>query len=334
MSPARSERIIFATEPDGSFGSAGASWCALDLKRIMTMVASGGIAVEVARVDRLLDFEFRPHDVLFYQSAFSPELRAYIRDILYFVSERVTIVPSFELLLAHENKGVQEIIKRSWGFGNLEGHYHVDFEERSLALPYVFKTTSGAGSLGVHLVRGARDEARIKSRYFSNSFTRWIKLLQRKWILNGQQFRRYAYYYKPFTPYVTQNFVDGLDGDLKVLVFGDRFYTLSRKNRAGDFRASGSGRLDFDAPCSVGALSFARDIATKLDSPFLSLDIAEANGNFHLLEFQALNFGPTTLTGSSGYYVERDGDWERVTATPDLEEGYAHAMLSFVSQRA
>jgi hypothetical protein len=84
----------------------------------------------------------------------------------------------------------------------------------------------------------------------------------------------------------------------------------------------------------VGALSFARDIATKLDSPFLSLDIAEANGNFHLLEFQALNFGPTTLTGSSGYYVERDGDWERVTATPDLEEGYAHAMLSFVSQRA
>jgi hypothetical protein len=161
-----------------------------------------------------------------------------------------------------------------------------------------------------------------------------MKLLHRKCILNGQQFMRYAYYYKPFSPYVTQKFVDGLDGDLKILVFGDRFYALSRKNRPGDFRASGSGRLDFDTHCSVGALNFARDIATKLDSPFLSLDIAEANGDFYLLEFQALNFGPTTLTGSSGYYIERGGEWQRVTATPDLEESYAHATLAFLSRHA
>jgi|tagenome__1003787_1003787.scaffolds.fasta_scaffold20990043_12 hypothetical protein len=334
MTAPKFERIIFATEPDGAFGAAGASWRALDLNRIMTIVASVGVATEAVRLDRLLDFEFRPNDLLFYQSAYTPELRAYVREILYFVQERVTIVPRFELLLAHENKGVQEILKRSWNFGNLEGHYHVDFDERLLVPPYVFKTTSGAGSSGVHLVRGARDEARIKARYFNNPFTRSLKLLQRKWVLNAQQFRRYAYYYKAFSPYVTQKFVDDLDGDLKILVFGDRFYTLSRKNRPGDFRASGSGRLDFDTPCSAGALNFARDIATKLNTPFLSLDIAEAKGDFHLLEFQALNFGPTTLTGSSGYYIEQDGDWERVTATPDLEESYAHAMLVFLGEHA
>jgi glutathione synthase/RimK-type ligase-like ATP-grasp enzyme len=327
------DRIIFATEPDGSFGTAGRSWSALDLPRIQGIVRDAGLATVSMRVDKLLEYDFKERDFVFYQSAVSSELRAYILETLYFVRERVAIAPRYELLLAHENKGIQELLKKSLEIGNLEGRYHVDFDERGTTRPYVFKTIAGAGSSGVHLVRGNEDESRIRRRYFSNSLLTRLKALHRRWLLSPGRFSRYTYYYKPFMRYVTQPFVEGLDGDLKILIFGDRYYTLSRKNRPGDFRASGSGRLDFDTPCSTAALDFARDIAAKLDSPFMSLDIAETKGAFHLLEFQALNFGPTTLTGSTGFYRERDRAWERVTAAPDLEESYAHAMLHYLERQ-
>jgi hypothetical protein len=329
----RFQRVLFATEPDGAFQAAGRSWRTLDLDRVRKAVGDAGYETTVVRVDRLLETEFRETDLLFYTSAYSPELRAYIREILYFVRERVTIAPRYELMLAHENKGVQELLKHAWRFGNLEGSYHVDFDETSLERPYVFKTATGAGSSGVHLVRGRADEQRIRRRHFATPLTRRLKLLQRKAVLGAAQLRRYAYYYKSFRPFVRQRFVEGLAGDMKVLVFGERYYSLWRDNRPGDFRASGSGRLDFDRPCPDGALDFARDIAARLDSPFLSLDIAQSAAGFHLIEFQALNFGPTTLTGSTGYYVERDGaGWERIGAEPDLEEAFAHAMLHYLER--
>lgn len=307
---------------------------AVDTDRIRASIENKGFETLVARVDRLLDFDLKADDLVFYASAYNAELRSYIREILYFAARRARIIPSYDLMLAHENKGVQELLKKLLGIGNLEGEYRVDFDERSTPRPYVFKTSAGAGSAGVHLVRTDEDEQRIRRRYFSTSLLTRLKRLVRKQKLNASEFERYAYYYKPFEPYVTQRFVDGLSGDLKVLVFGDRFYTLWRENRPGDFRASGSGRLDLRRPCPPAALDFARDIAAKLGSPYVSLDIAEGSDGLHLLEFQALHFGPTTLTLSDGYYVERNGTWERVSAKPDLEESFAHAILHYLGQQS
>jgi hypothetical protein len=319
-------RIILATEPDGSFGTRGRSWMAVESTRIAQILGEQGFEVRTVRVDRLLELDLRKDDQVFYVSAFNPALRTYIRDILYFAGEKAKLVPDYRLLLAHENKGFQELLKASLGIGSLEGSYGVDFDERSMHPPYVFKTSTGAGSAGVHLVRSPRDERRIQGRYFARPFLARLKALVRRRKLKPEELDRYLFYYKPFRPYVTQRFVEGLTGDLKILVFGDRFYTLWRENRPGDFRASGSGRLDFDRPASAGALDFARDVAERLGSPYLSLDIAEGRDGHHLLEFQALYFGPTTLTLSNGYYVLRSGAWERVSAEPDLEESFAHAI--------
>ena len=319
-------RIILATEPDGSFGTGGRSWMSVDSMQIARLLGERGLQASTVRIDRLLDLDLRQNDRIFYASAFNPDFRGYIRDILYFAGRRAKLVPGYELLLAHENKGFQELLKASLGIGNLEGCYGVDFDERSMHPPYVFKTSTGAGSAGVHLVRGARDERRIQARYFARPSLARLKALVRRRKLKPEELDRYLFYYKPFRPYVTQRFVEGLTGDLKILVFGDRFYTLWRENRPGDFRASGSGMLDFDRPASAGALDFARDVAERLGSPYVSLDIAEGRDGHHLLEFQALYFGPTTLTLSNGYYVSRSGAWERVSAEPNLEESFAHAI--------
>lgn len=327
------KRTVFVTEPDRSFGSGVNSWQVLDLDRIRSMIGASGYETEAVRIDRLLDFPARDTDVLFYTSAFSEALRRYTQEILYFVRQRARIAPGYELLLAHENKGVQELLRRELQFGNLGGGYHVDFDERPLSPPYVFKTVSGAGSSGVALVRNAADEERIRRLYFSTPLSRRLKLLLRRFKLkNEQQLRRYAYYYKSFMPFVAQEFVQGLARDLKIIVFGDRYYTLWRKNRPNDFRASGSGLLDFDTPCPLHVLDFARAVASSLDTPFVSLDIAETDGRCHLIEFQALNMGPTTVTGSNGYYVHANQSWKRVQAPADLEDAYVHGMLRYLEK--
>lgn len=328
------KRLLFVTEPDGSFGVGVQTWLTLDLERIRRIVGEGGFATDAVRIDKLLDFAIRDGDIVFYTSAYSAELRAFFQEVLYFARERVPIAPAYELLLAHENKGVQELLKSALGFGNLPGIYHVDFDERSMSPPYVFKTVTGAGSRGVRLVRTAADEERIKRRYFGAGVVRRLKLLQRGRVLKSPgHVRRYAYYYKRFMPFVLQPFVEGLTGDIKILVFGERYYTLHRSNRPNDFRASGSGLIDYDTPCPPHVLDFAREVTAKLDTPFISLDIAEADGRCHLIEFQALNVGPTTVTGSNGYYVEKGDGWERVSASPDLEEAYAHAMIHYLDPR-
>lgn len=335
MAQSTIRRLLLVTEPDGTFGSSFQTWLRPDLDRIAGLLADAGFATERVRIDELLDFPFREGDFAFYTSAFNDELRDYVRDVIHFARERVPIAPSYELLLAHENKGVQEILKSKYGLGDPVGFYGVDFDDRRMKPPYVFKTAAGAGSAGVTLVRSAADESRVRTRYFRTSLVRRLKLLQRRQKLGaGDHFRRYAYFYKSFRRYVTQAFVDGLEGDVKVLVFGDRFYTLARSNRPGDFRASGSGRFDFDVPCSTRLLDFARDVAKCFDTPFISLDVAEKDENCFLIEFQALNFGPLTATGSNGFYVERDAGWERVTAPGDLEDAFAHGIAHYVAQLA
>jgi hypothetical protein len=326
-------RLLLVTEPDGSFAAGAKTWTVPDTARICALLGQAGHKVEAVRVDRLLARQFENGDLLIYTSAFSPALRQYIRDVIYFVRERVRIAPEFDLLLAHENKGVQEILKQVRGFGNLPGEYHVDFDERSASPPYVFKTSEGAGSSGVRLVRGAADEAAIKRHYFGTNLSRRLKLLQRRAVLgSAEHFRRYSYYYKSLLPFVTQPFVEGLRGDVKVLVFGDRLYTLARSNRPNDFRASGSGRFDFDAECPPAILDFARDVAERFDTPFISLDVAQGKSGCHLLEFQALNFGPLTLTGSNGYYVRAGEGWTKVSAAGDHEDAIAHAIATYVSR--
>jgi hypothetical protein len=324
--------VIFATEPDGSFGSGVKSWHVPDLERIERVIRSAGYSTLRLRIDRLLSLEAGEGDLVIYTSANSSELRRYTQDILYFVRQRVRIAPSYELLIAHENKGIQEIIKKIKGFGNLPGDYDVDFDERSAAPPYVFKLATGAGSSGVVLVKDGPDEKQVRRRFFSHSLGRRLKLLQRRFVLSPADFRRYAYYYKPFRPYVTQPFIEGLAGDFKVLIFGERYYTLARGNRPNDFRASGSGRFDFNSPCPPEVLHFARDVGGHFDTPFLSLDVAKSDRGCHLLEFQALNFGPLTLVGSNGYYVEDADGWRRVSEKGDLEGAYSHAVVHYIKR--
>jgi hypothetical protein len=115
-------------------------------------------------------------------------------------------------------------------------------------------------------------------------------------------------------------------------VYWDKYYILGRQTRKNDFRASGSGRFNFNVDVPDGILNFAEKIKTLLNVPVVSLDIAFNGIRFFLLEFQCLNFGTITLEKSSRYFLRVDKIWKEIRDTSIMEKEFVRSIAAFLNQ--
>jgi hypothetical protein len=93
---------------------------------------------------------------------------------------------------------------------------------------------------------------------------------------------------------LVQEFLPGNDFDTRVVVIGNRAFGFRRWNRPGDFRASGSGRLDRDPEqVEPDALRLAFRAARTLRTQSLSVDVLRRDGE--------------PLLSEISYYYERFG---------------------------
>lgn len=131
-------------------------------------------------------------------------------------------------------------------------------------LPVVFKLRGGAGSRNVILVK-TRQQARklvlrmfgrgiLPERFISSGSLRLstFSLFRELHHIGGNMYRRSkgldsSPYWQTQKNYVLfQKFLPGNDWDTRVTVIGDRAFAFRRMVRDNDFRASGSGNIDYD----------------------------------------------------------------------------------------
>jgi hypothetical protein len=193
---------------------------------------------------------------------------------------------------------------------------------------YILKPGSGTRSFGIKLLVNGNEKRKHPYNISKTFSLDNLKLFISK-LKTG----------KPFTPmsnnrrkFVVQNFIGGLDGDFRVIVYGEKYYVVFRGNRDNDFRASGSGKLNFDVELPEGLLSYAKSVYKQFDTPFMSLDIGHKNGNFYLFEFQCLCLGQYTFEKSKFYYTQINDGWERIIETPDLEREIATTVLTHIKK--
>lgn len=320
--------IFIITLPNGSFGSSGQSWKKLDINKIKSLVDFNVEIDSIANIDHI---PLNKDDVLIYTSSEDPEVRQYIKNKLFYIKDKCTLIPSYDLLMAHEDKGFQEVMKLEKDFGNLKGNYFFDLDDHKISYPKVLKTAQGAGSSGVFLIKDSNNLKKIQNTYFNQSIKRKIIKLQRRFKLNPEEYKIYSYKYKKFNLFVEQDFISNLACDYKVLVFGNRYFVLKRNVRKSDFRASGSGDFEFVDP-PVDVLDFAKEITDTLKNPYLSLDIAQSDKGCHLIEFQATNFGPYTLLNSPSRFIYCDNTWKKEENCKDLEANYSYALNYFIGK--
>lgn len=159
--------------------------------------------------------------------------------------------------------------------------------------PWVIKLASGITSENVALLRSAAD-----ARYWiERLFRHGAVSLHRDGVLPGpralaRRLVNAAQVVRTGAPFPTgtraelqkgyllvQEFLAGNAFDTRVTVIGNRAFAFRRFNRPNDFRASGSGRVDWDhAAVDQDAVTVAFDVARALKTQSVAVDVLRRDG--------------------------------------------------------
>lgn len=139
----------------------------------------------------------------------------------------------------------------------------LDWLEREAVFPQVFKLSVGAGSLNVLIVKNATQGKKLVRRMFGRGllpgafipgtlrwshFSPWLEARR----MGGNILRRLRgldsspWWVRQKNYALLQRFLPGNAWDTRVTVIGERAFAFRRLVRPGDFRASGSGRIEYD----------------------------------------------------------------------------------------
>ena len=97
----------------------------------------------------------------------------------------------------------------------------------------------------------------------------------------------------------------GNQGDTRVTIIGNRAFGFLRANRPGDFRASGSGRIDHDpARVDPNCVELAFTVARRLDTQSMAFDfVLNPHGEPRILEM-SYAYQAEAVYNCPGYWDE------------------------------
>ena len=199
----------------------------------------------------------------------------------------------------------------------------------TVTFPKVFKLSRGAGSRNVRLVRSRQQASRLARRAFSVGFPaaagflqdartrarnhiragdaltallrlpdRWLSSRRRARLLPME--RGYMYF---------QDFVPDNDYDTRVTVIGDRAFAYRRAVRPGDFRASGSGNIDYRSDrIDLRCVQTAFEVTSRIGAQSLAFDFVFSPAGDPLLLEVSYCFVPELVHECEGHW-NRDLSW-------------------------
>lgn len=341
--------LVVLTSRKKFFGQTRKPWSSLDVDKMIGMFEARGYKVTLYEFHQLINSGIQlKNKTIFYAFSQKENYRQYIRDIMYSLSKDNRIIPSYDFLMCHENKGYQEIFKKHIGFEGLRGEYYTSANELdpdSIKYPIILKAVKGSNGKGVFLVKDKKalkkttDSLKNKFSLFTN-----IDLLRRKYFRkkkfsdyplysDRQDYLEYKEYLEVEENFVLQQFVPDLDFDYRVLIAHDRYYVMKRSVKKGDFRASGSKKFSFSKIPEKALLNYARGVYQYFDTPFLSIDVLFNGTQYDLVEFQALHFGTSSITKSTGFFQSAaENQWQYVDENPELEKVFATTIMAYLEQ--
>lgn len=229
------------------------------------------------------------------------EFAGYLKEKVFFLEHFLgkRVVPNTATLWHFESKVAQSWLLRHAGVETPETVASFDLED-SLSLaagetyPIVLKKSAGAASASVEAVDTPARMRRILRRTFSHTLwegtggrggrpARLLRGILHPWFwtlvarkLSGATLFGAAYW---------QEFIRDNPADLRITAIGDRYATgFWRHNRPGDFRASGSGLLDYDRPVPDEAKRLCLGINRRLHFDSMAYDILFREGRMLVSE--------------------------------------------------
>jgi glutathione synthase/RimK-type ligase-like ATP-grasp enzyme len=241
----------------------------------------------------------RPYDVVIWKSPNMGVTRSqHFKEKVYVLEKHCgkLVVPNVDSMWHFESKVAQSHLFAAEDIPTPATTVTFSWQDAEQALaasrfPLVFKKGEGAASTNVRLVKSRRAAMRLWAKAFSSQIYRAARLQGRRWHhialhsfwkqwfwewfghrLRGSESVGYLYW---------QEFLDANAADLRITVIGDRYaYGFWRNNRPNDFRASGSGRIDFERAIPADCVRACMAISRRLNFDSMAYDILFKDGQF------------------------------------------------------
>jgi glutathione synthase/RimK-type ligase-like ATP-grasp enzyme len=204
----------------------------------------------------------------------------------------------------------------------------------STTYPKVFKLRRGAGSRNVWLVHSKKEAIATINKAFGRGYRQYdawggVKENFRKFRLGKGNFKEilkaFAHIYIPLQleksqgrerGYVYfQDFIPQNKFDIRVIVIGDKAFAIKRHVRENDFRASGSGFIEYEKEhfdiCLI-AQTFKN--AAKIKASCIAFDYVFSDGKALVVEV-SYGFNKKGYFDCPGYWT-RDLKWHEGTFNP------------------
>lgn len=265
--------------------------------------------------------------------------KAFIEDVLVFLKKQgAVLLPEFSYFRAHDNKVMMELLRQGFADERLKtirSQVWSSYEELKSAsiteYPLILKRAGGAGGEGVFLAHNQKELYQ-----YAEKVSRLTNMLQ-FYYLSCVNVKQKLLKKEPVkihnSKFITQNFIAGLAGDYKILVFGAHYFVLYRLNRQNDFRASGSGLFSEENGSRINEiLDFARACTEEIKAPWVSLDICHDGTVCHLIEFQCISFGFKAMSMSKSHYEYKENHWDTVKGSVVVEKEFCDSIQYYLEK--
>jgi hypothetical protein len=119
------KKLYIITGKDNFLGQFRKPWFSLDVKIFEQELKQAGWATEICEYHQVANGKIRiENSYVFYTFSQKDEYRIYLKDVIYFLKMQGNIlIPPYELLLCHEDKGFQELLKKKLQINDLNFLY-------------------------------------------------------------------------------------------------------------------------------------------------------------------------------------------------------------------
>jgi glutathione synthase/RimK-type ligase-like ATP-grasp enzyme len=213
-----------------------------------------------------------------------------------------------------------QIMVKSWAFWEKEAALEWATDA---TLPVIFKLTGGAGSLNVLLVRNRKQLFKLiqimfgkgvyseslpwgglAKQHIISEVIRRVMILKRKLLKKPLKHNQLIPNWQIHKNYVLfQEFLPDNQFDTRVTTIGKRAFAFRRFNRPNDFRASGSGNLNYDMKCiNPEIIQKALDLSQQFGFQTMAYDfLVSPDGQNKICEF-SYGYADTAIFDCDGFW--------------------------------
>jgi len=102
-----------------------------------------------------------------------------------------------------------------------------------------------------------------------------------------------------------QEFISENDNDLRISVINNRAWGFYRGVRENDFRASGSGKIDYETPVPIDLVKYSIDIAKELNMQSVCFDYVRDKERGYLIVEISYGFVSSAIFNAAGFWDKK-----------------------------